>query len=51
MRNYLQFTDGWGDSNLVLKVDAHGAHVRRTKESWEDQKDGSSSAEKLTLKC
>ena len=22
----------------VLKVDAHGAHVRRTKESWEDQK-------------
>ena len=24
----------------VLKVDAHGAHVRRTKESWEDQKAG-----------
>ena len=22
----------------VLKIDAHGAHVRRTKESWEDQK-------------
>ena len=28
---------GWGP---VLKVDAHGAHVRRTKESWEDQKAG-----------
>ena len=24
----------------VLKVDAHCAHVRRTKESWEDQKAG-----------
>ena len=24
----------------VLKIDAHGAHVRRTKESWEDQKAG-----------
>ena len=28
---------GWGP---VLKVDAHGAHVQRTKESWEDQKAG-----------
>ena len=25
----------------VLEIDAHGAHVRRTKESWEDQKAGS----------
>ena len=24
----------------VLEIDAHGAHVRRTKESWEDQKAG-----------
>ena len=24
----------------VLKVDTHSAHVRRTKESWEDQKAG-----------
>ena len=24
----------------VLKVDAHGAHVRETKESWGDQKAG-----------
>ena len=22
----------------VLEIDAHGAHVRRTKESWEEQK-------------
>ena len=26
---------GW---SLVLEIDAHGAHVRRTKESWEDQR-------------
>ena len=24
----------------VLEIDAHGAHVRRTKESWDDQKAG-----------
>ena len=29
-----------GRAGPVLKVDAHGAHVRRTKESWEDQKAG-----------
>ena len=28
------------EEDPVLKVDAHGAHVRRTKESWEDQKAG-----------
>ena len=31
---------GLGQTPPVREIDAHGAHVRRTKESWEDQKAG-----------
>ena len=38
LENKVKQHTGWW--SLVLKVDAHGAHVLRTKESWEDQKAG-----------